>query len=149
MTLFLGSLVTATGGQIYYYPNFTREIHQEQIYRELYRNLTRPHGSDTILRLRTSQGISVKTQYGHVSPMTETDLMVPYISADSTIAFELDFDDTVTEDSTYSDPKFSLIFSRRRRLFPTCHLVHIAPWSTPHSRSHITNSSHFPNHKTF
>eukprot|EP01125_Pyxidicula_operculata_P016955 TRINITY_DN5895_c0_g1_i3.p1 TRINITY_DN5895_c0_g1~~TRINITY_DN5895_c0_g1_i3.p1 ORF type:complete len:883 (+),score=236.06 TRINITY_DN5895_c0_g1_i3:49-2697(+) len=94
----LGEATRATGGQIYYYPSFTQIHHQEELYRELYRNLTRDSAFDTLSRLRCGQGLNIKKDYGHFTKLNETDLSAPIISADSSYAFEFEYDDVLKED---------------------------------------------------
>ena len=113
----LGALTSQTGGQIYYYSGYTPALHQEQLYRELYRNLSRDCAYDSLLRLRTStgtvsasialinsrcSGLSVTQQRGHFTLINQTDLQAPMVHADSLLQFEFDFDDKFKEDRAKS-----------------------------------------------
>uniref|UniRef100_A0A6B2KXK7 Protein transport protein SEC24 n=1 Tax=Arcella intermedia TaxID=1963864 RepID=A0A6B2KXK7_9EUKA len=87
----------ATGGQLYYYPNFTLAS-SEQLFRELYRNLSRDAGMDALLRMRCSQGLIIEKEYGNCIKFNDTDLTVAQITSDSCFMFEFSYDDTLKED---------------------------------------------------
>jgi len=93
----MATAAKATGGQVYYYANFQLTL-QEQLYRELYRNLTRESGYDGCMKLRCGQGITVKTEYGNGIKTNDAEINVAYVSSDSCFLFELGYDDSLKED---------------------------------------------------
>lgn len=54
-----------TGGQVYYLPNFTLATHEEKLFFDLRRNMTRTQGSGAVLRVRCSEGLTVDSYHGH------------------------------------------------------------------------------------
>jgi protein transport protein SEC24 len=56
----IGAITKTTGGQVFYYPTFCAAHHQEQLYRELYRNLSRESVHNALCRLRCGRGIVIK-----------------------------------------------------------------------------------------
>eukprot|EP01128_Nolandella_sp_AFSM9_P000797 TRINITY_DN1091_c0_g1_i1.p1 TRINITY_DN1091_c0_g1~~TRINITY_DN1091_c0_g1_i1.p1 ORF type:complete len:949 (+),score=215.97 TRINITY_DN1091_c0_g1_i1:67-2847(+) len=95
----IGAASKATGGQVYYYPAFNGALHQEQLFRELYMNLSRESGFNGLLRLRTSTGLSVSTQSGNFVPANVTDMTVASMSSSSLYSFEFEYDETLKEDA--------------------------------------------------
>jgi len=61
----LGQLAKATGGQVYYFPQFNIATHEEKFFFDLRRNLLRRQGADAILRLRCSEGLTIESYSGH------------------------------------------------------------------------------------
>lgn len=106
----LGEIVKSTGGQCYLYPSFAIQTHGEQLYRELFRNLTREAGYDGLLRIRTSTGISQSGESGHFLSANETDLMLGTISADSAVYFEFTHDEKL-KDNESTQIKLKLILN--------------------------------------
>jgi protein transport protein SEC24 len=93
----LATATKTTGGQIYYYPNFT-VTYQEQLYRELYRTMIKEGGFDALMRLRCGQGIVIKTEHGNAYKDNDTEISVASISADSCFLFELGYDDSLKDE---------------------------------------------------
>jgi protein transport protein SEC24 len=52
----IAQLPRKAGGNVYYYPCYNPAIHQEKLYNEIKRNMTRPTVYDTLMRVRTSSG---------------------------------------------------------------------------------------------
>eukprot|EP01126_Amoeba_proteus_P003227 TRINITY_DN11066_c0_g1_i10.p1 TRINITY_DN11066_c0_g1~~TRINITY_DN11066_c0_g1_i10.p1 ORF type:complete len:391 (+),score=55.98 TRINITY_DN11066_c0_g1_i10:261-1433(+) len=68
-------------------------VHGEQLYRELYRNLTRETAFDGLMKVRTSTGISQVGQSGHLLVHDETDMVVASTNADSAFFVQFDYDE--------------------------------------------------------
>jgi protein transport protein SEC24 len=86
-----------TGGSTSYVPNFHVEKHEERLYRDLERMLTRNHGSDAVLRVRTSEGIAVDSYDGHFRLGPQGEVELAGVDADSTFFVNLKYDDNIPE----------------------------------------------------
>ena len=53
-----------TGGELYHFSRFDVTQHGEKLYYELFRNLTRPSGSEVMLKVRASKGLSISEYFG-------------------------------------------------------------------------------------
>jgi len=93
----LGELTKLTGGQAYYYPNFSAQAHGAQLYRELFRNFSREAGYDGLMRFRSSTGVTQSSQTGFFLKTNETDLSCAHISADSTLHVEFSYDEDLKD----------------------------------------------------
>lgn len=90
----LSELPKLTGGHLSYIPGFSIDSHEEKLYYDLFRLLTRAHGSEAIGRLRTSEGLVVDSYHGHFMP-GEGDVELAGIDADHTMAVFLKHDGSV------------------------------------------------------
>jgi protein transport protein SEC24 len=92
----LGDLSRLTGGHFAYMPGFALETHEEKLYYDLFRIMTRAHGSEAIGRLRTSEGLVVDSYSGHFMP-GEGDVELAGIDADQTLVVYLKHDGSIDE----------------------------------------------------
>lgn len=87
----LSELPRITGGHLSYMPGFSIDTHEEKLYYDLFRLMTRAHGSEAIGRLRTSEGLVVDSYHGHFLP-GDGDVEFAGVDADQTIAIFLKHD---------------------------------------------------------
>eukprot|EP01114_Cavostelium_apophysatum_P006837 TRINITY_DN1833_c0_g1_i1.p1 TRINITY_DN1833_c0_g1~~TRINITY_DN1833_c0_g1_i1.p1 ORF type:complete len:964 (-),score=245.41 TRINITY_DN1833_c0_g1_i1:62-2953(-) len=97
----LSGLTKATGGQIYYYPNFKVSKESHKFYADLYRNIQRATGYDAMMRIRTSRGITIASHSGNFSITHPNELDLAGIDSDKSIAVHLIHDDKL---DTKSEP---------------------------------------------
>lgn len=90
----LSELPKITGGHLSYIPGFNIDVHEEKLYYDLFRLLTRAHGSEAIGRVRTSEGLIVDSYHGHFLP-GDGDVELAGIDADQTMAVFLKHDGSV------------------------------------------------------
>jgi len=53
-----------TGGDLYLYPDFDAVKQGEKLYYQLFRNLTRITGTDAMIKIRVSTGLTVEEYFG-------------------------------------------------------------------------------------
>ena len=75
-----------TGGQLYKYTYFQREIDGERFLADLANNLSRPVVFDAIMRVRTSTGVRPVEFYGAFYMANTTDTELASLNSDSAIA---------------------------------------------------------------
>lgn len=92
----LSELPRTTGGHLLYMPAFSVETHEEKLYYDLYRVMTRTHGSEAIGRLRTSEGLVVESYNGHFNS-GDGDVEMAGIDADQTLVVFLKHDGSIEE----------------------------------------------------
>lgn len=81
--------VQATGGELYFFPNFEAHRHGEKLYYELFRNISRNYGTDVQIKLRCSKGFSVTEYFGGFGSRNSVELHLPSIDADKTFGIKL------------------------------------------------------------
>eukprot|EP00941_MAST-03F_sp_MAST-3F-sp1_P005150 g5150.t1 len=80
----LSALPRQTGGQLYYYPNFSEQVFGEKFVNELKHDLCRITGFEAVMRVRCAKGMSVKNFHGNFF-IRGTDLLaLPNVTEDST-----------------------------------------------------------------
>lgn len=87
-----------TCGQVNYYPSFSIDRHEEKLFFDLSRVLTRDSQRATISKLRTSEGISVDKYFGHFREC-ESDLECPTLDCDKAFVVDLKYDSKLDEKS--------------------------------------------------
>lgn len=90
----LAELPKLTGGHLSYMPGFSIDTHEEKLYYDLFRLLTRAHGTEAIGRLRTSEGLVVDSYHGHFLP-GDGDVELAGVDADQTLAVFLKHDGSI------------------------------------------------------
>lgn len=93
----LGHLTSSTGGHLYLYNNFNQARDSQRMYDDLYRNLTRETGYDAVLKVRTSQGLSLRRNIGNYYTQVEGDMDLAGVDADTAFAVELKHDSKLNE----------------------------------------------------
>lgn len=84
-----------TGGDVLYLYKFNPARNGEKLYFELFRNLTKPIGSDVKIRARCSEGFTVTHYFGGFGKKEAIDFEISSIDGDKTFCFELRNDRTV------------------------------------------------------
>jgi protein transport protein SEC24 len=92
----ISELARVTGGHVYYIPGFSIDAHEEKLYYDLFRILTRAHGTEAIGRLRTSEGLVVDSYQGHFL-RGDGDVEFGGIDADQTLVIVLKHDGKIEE----------------------------------------------------
>lgn len=105
----LGDLSRLTGGHLSYIPGFSIEAHEEKLYYDLFRIMTRAHGTEAIARMRTSEGLVVDSYSGHFAP-GEGDVELPGIDADQTLVVYLKHDGDIDEKKN-SVLQFAMVYT--------------------------------------
>jgi protein transport protein SEC24 len=88
----LASLTGTTGGHIYLYNNFNEARDSERLYLEMHRNLSRETGSDAVLKVRSSTGISIRRCLGNFHTQVEGDMDLAGVDSDTAFAIEFKHD---------------------------------------------------------
>lgn len=88
----IGALTAVTGGQSYLYPGFNAQRDGDKFAEELRRVISRPFGYDGLLRVRCSNGMQVKNQFGNFHMKNSTDMEFGVLDSDKAIAVEIKFD---------------------------------------------------------
>jgi len=94
----LSQVSRLTGGQVYKYTYFNKDIDAERMLNDLRNNLSRPVAFDAIMRVRTSTGIRPCEFYGSFYMNNTTDTELASINSDQSIACEIKYDDKLTEE---------------------------------------------------
>ncbi|OMJ75185.1 hypothetical protein SteCoe_25735 [Stentor coeruleus] len=97
----LASLCSQTGGDFYYYPGFKAEVDGEKLYYQIVRVLTRPQGSQVVMRARCSNGLSVDYYLGKYKRKGPVEMEAACIDSDKSIAILLKYDEKLNEATDY------------------------------------------------
>uniref|UniRef100_A0A1D1XLC4 Protein transport protein Sec24-like At3g07100 n=1 Tax=Anthurium amnicola TaxID=1678845 RepID=A0A1D1XLC4_9ARAE len=96
----LGTLSKYTGGQVYYYPAFRADIHQEKLRFDLSRDLTRETAWEAVMRIRCGKGVRFTTYHGNFM-LRSTDLLaLPVVDCDKAFAMQLSLEETLMTTQT-------------------------------------------------
>ncbi|KAL5979948.1 Protein transport protein Sec24A [Asimina triloba] len=96
----LGTLVKYTGGQVYCYPSFQADLHQDKLRHELARDLMRETAWEAVLRIRCGKGVRFTTYHGHFM-LRSTDLLaLPAVDSDKAFGMQLALEDTLLTTQT-------------------------------------------------
>ncbi|EGG14544.1 putative transport protein [Cavenderia fasciculata] len=89
-----GQLVTATGGQIYYYPNFTSVV-ADQLRSDIVQAVTATYGYDCKIRVRCSRGLTVAGFHGNVQEEGSAggEVTIAGITSEKSMTVVLKYDD--------------------------------------------------------
>jgi len=87
-----------TGGQVYKYTYFNKEMDGERLLNDLRNNLSRPVVFDAIMRVRTSTGVRPCEFFGSFYMDNTTDTELASLNSDMAIACEIKYDDKLTEE---------------------------------------------------
>ena len=93
----LGHLPRVTGGSFYRYPNFDTQLDFAQLHNDLRWNLMRPQGLEAVMRVRASAGLGVSEYGGYYCKRTPTDVDLPALDCDKTIAAHLRFEEKLQD----------------------------------------------------
>jgi len=114
----LSQVSRLTGGQVYKYTYFNRDIDAERMLADLSNNLSRPVAFDAIMRVRTSTGTRPCDFFGSFYMNNATDVEMASVNSDMAVACEIKYDDSLKdEDGVYV--QVALLFtscSGQRRL---------------------------------
>lgn len=72
--------------------------HGEKLYYELFRNLTRPIGSEVMLKVRASKGLAVAEYFGSFGLREAPDVRLAGIDADKSFGVALKHDEELKEE---------------------------------------------------
>jgi hypothetical protein len=98
----LSKAVKTTGGDLVLYTKFNPFHHSEKLYFELFRNLTKPTGSDVKIKVRCSKGFSCTHYFGAFGKKESVEFQLSQIDADKTFCFQLRNDEKMpTERPVY------------------------------------------------
>ncbi|XP_039123746.1 protein transport protein Sec24-like CEF isoform X2 [Dioscorea cayenensis subsp. rotundata] len=86
-----------TGGQVYYYYPFSALSDSAKLYNDLRWNISRPQGSEAVMRVRCSQGLQVQEYSGNFCKRIPTDIDLPGIDCDKAIMVTFKHDDKFQE----------------------------------------------------
>jgi len=95
----ISSAVRLTGGSLYHYPFFQPAQDKNLVENDLRWNIVRPQALEAVMRVRCSQGLNVESYQGALYQRSPTDIDLPAIDSDKTIAVHLRHDDKLQEDS--------------------------------------------------
>jgi len=93
----LGVLPRLTGGSLYRYPGFNVQQDFAQLHNDLRWNFIRPQGLEAVMRVRASSGLGVQDYNGFFCKRTMTDIDLPAIDSDKTIAVTLRYEDKLVD----------------------------------------------------
>ena len=93
----LGVLPRMTGGSLYRYPGFNVEQDFAQLHNDLRWNLIRPQALEAVMRVRASAGLGVQDYNGFFCKRTMTDIDLPALDSDKTIAVTLRYEDKLVD----------------------------------------------------
>eukprot|EP01017_Pseudomicrothorax_dubius_P008358 TRINITY_DN12740_c0_g2_i1.p1 TRINITY_DN12740_c0_g2~~TRINITY_DN12740_c0_g2_i1.p1 ORF type:complete len:602 (-),score=127.54 TRINITY_DN12740_c0_g2_i1:161-1966(-) len=98
----IAPVATLTGGTVVYYPKYDGHLDAEKLHYEVARILTRYQGFDVVMKLRTSQGLSVTETIsaGYKKPGAEIEFST--LDADKSLTFLLKQDDKITDPVAYA-----------------------------------------------
>jgi len=98
----IGQVSGATGGNIYYYPNYKPTLDGERLHYDIARNLTRYVGYDAVMTIRTCQGIAFLDYITPTGRRPVPEIEFSTIDADTTINAYFKHDEKLTaEDVTF------------------------------------------------
>lgn len=95
----LAQLCEPTAGQLYHYCPFVSPSDDDQLYNDLRWNVQRPQGLEAVARMRCSSGLVVERYLGSFHRRTATDIDLPAINADQSIAVQLRHDDKLDKEA--------------------------------------------------
>ncbi|KAL0036794.1 hypothetical protein WJX79_010207 [Trebouxia sp. C0005] len=95
----LAQLCEPTAGQLYHYCPFVSPSDDDQLYNDLRWNVQRPQGLEAVARMRCSLGLVVDRYLGSFHRRTATDIDLPAINADQSIAVQLRHDDKLDKEA--------------------------------------------------
>ncbi|XP_076459281.1 protein transport protein Sec24C-like [Babylonia areolata] len=93
----MADVVRLTSGNIYKYSYFQADLDGDRFIEDLRRNVERPVGFDSILRVRTSTGIRPVDFFGNFYMSNTTDVELAAMDSEQTIAVEIKHDDKLSE----------------------------------------------------
>lgn len=95
----IGILSALTGGDTHYHPDFNMAREGTHVMHDLIHAIRREQGYRAALRVRCSNGISVKDQYGNFLMSNATDMELAGVNADTTIGVELKHEGKLADNS--------------------------------------------------
>lgn len=93
----LAALCSQTGGDFYYYPAFQAETDGEKLYYQIIRILTRPQGSQVVMRARCSNGLAVDYYIGKYKRKGPVEMEAACIDSDKSIVIIIKYDEKLNE----------------------------------------------------
>ncbi|KAJ5078508.1 sec24-related protein [Anaeramoeba ignava] len=87
-----------TGGDVYYYERFIHEKDGEYLQSQISKIISKPTAFSTVMRLRTSPGISITKVYSSLKK-TDPEVYAAAISTEQSISFILDHDQDLPQNS--------------------------------------------------
>lgn len=98
----IGQVARLTGGQVYKYAFFQSNRDGTRLLEDLKLNVGRDIGFDSVMRVRTSQGVRPVEFFGHFYMSNTTDIELASIDSSKGIGVEIKHDDKITdEDGVY------------------------------------------------
>lgn len=97
----IAGLCGPTGGQLYHYCPFLSPSDDDQLYNDLRWNVQRPQGMEAVARMRCCKGLAVERYLGSFHRRTATDIDLPAINADQSIAVQLRHDDKLDKEAFF------------------------------------------------
>ncbi|BFZ56919.1 COPII coat Sec23p-Sfb3p heterodimer component [Savitreella phatthalungensis] len=96
----ISTIPSMTGGDTLYYPNFVADRDTGRLAFDLTRACSREQGNNVLIKLRTSEKVSVQTIYGGCIPRTSSSLEMGVLHADKSILFHLELEGKVAAGSS-------------------------------------------------
>jgi len=93
----IGPLAHRTGGSITMLRGFQSHLHTTKLVKEVRKIITRRHGFDAIMRVRTSQGLRPVDFYGSFVMENTTDMEMAGVDEDKSVLVRCQYDDKLPE----------------------------------------------------
>lgn len=94
----MGSVSMQTGGSVYKYSNFQVPADGDHFLNDLRRDVERPIGFDSIMRVRTSTGFRATDFLGALHMSNSTDVEMAAVDCDKAVTVEFKHDDALAQD---------------------------------------------------
>jgi protein transport protein SEC24 len=100
----ISALPRFTGGSVYFYPGFdaSRVEDATKFSSELNRFLSKKHGFEAVLRMRSTRGVSIKGFYGNFFLMATDLVQLPNVNPDNCYALEASIEKDLTSEQFIS-----------------------------------------------
>ena len=99
--LSLGEVAKYTGGEVFYYPNFTRKQVGEKLENEIWMVITRKTVWEAAMRLRVSKDWKATHVYGHFVIRSGDLLCLPNFNESQTVTYDFKLENMITEDDYF------------------------------------------------
>lgn len=97
----LSVLCTRTGGDLYYFPQYTSHKDGERLHYYLSHILTRFQATQVSLRVRCTFGLSVESYIGKFQRKGPVEVRIPTFDSDKSILIKLKYDTALAEEKDY------------------------------------------------
>jgi protein transport protein SEC24 len=97
----IGQAINIVGGNIYFYPTYNSTFDGEKLHYDLARNLTRYLAYDAVMKVRTSQGISVTEYISPAGKRPLPDIEFSVLDADYALNVYFKIDEKIVDPDSY------------------------------------------------